>query len=212
MQLSDIREEVQLIVQDAAFTDDIVDSYINDVYFAVVNECLIPELKGMDTVVTVVSQAYASMSGVAGGFSGALSRVYSSGGNGVVVLHSLEALMDLRGNLTDTGSVEAVALEGSTLWYYPIPATAETLTVIYYKNPELMVSDSAEPDVLPEFVHRKILVNGAASMCFDSVEDGIDGLKVNTRSRELSKLEGVVKFREWLGKTRRHYIYSQEPF
>jgi hypothetical protein len=46
---------------------------------------------------------------------------------------------------------------------------------------------------------------------FDIFEDGIDGVKVNTMSRERAKLDGVVRFREWLGKTRKHYIVSQDP-
>jgi len=212
MLLSDIRDEVKLIIQDDAFTDDIVDSYINDVYLSVVAECLVPELKGMDTVSTVLATAYASLSGVEGGFSGMLSRVYNSSGYAVTILPTLEALIDLNGNLTDSGSVEAVALEGSTLWYYPIPEAAEVLTVIYYKNPELLSSDSDSPDAIPEFLHRRILVNGASAICFDQVEDEKDTLKVNTRSREMAKVAGVVKFREWLGKTRKHYVYSQEPY
>jgi hypothetical protein len=210
MQLSDIRDEVQLIVQDEAFTDVIVDRYINDVYLSTVNECLVPEMKGMDTVATVLSRAYASMTGVEGGFSGVLSRVYNSSGTGITIKQNLEALIGLRGNLTDAGSVEAVALEGSTLWYYPIPAVAEVLTVIYYRNPELLVSDGDTPDALPEFVHRQILVNGAAAICFDEIEDALDTTKTNMRARATAKMAGVVKFREWLGKTRRHYVHSQE--
>lgn len=212
MQLSDIRDEVQLIVQDTAFTDDIVDGYINAVYNSVVNECLVPEMKGVDTVTTTLLKAYSSLTGVEGGFSGVLSRVYNSSGVEVTIVPNLEALIALAGNLTDAGSVEAVALEGSTLWYYPIPATVvETLTIIYYRNPTALVNDSDSPDTLPEFLHREILVNGASSICFDIIEGGLEGLKVNTRSRESSKLGGVVKFRQWLAKTRRHYIYSQEP-
>lgn len=212
MQLSEIREEVQLIVNDATFTDEIVDGYINDVYLSVVAECLIPELKGVDTVSTVLGQAYTSLTGVTGGFSGLLSRVYCPVNYNITILSTLESLMDLAGNLTDTGDILYVALEGTVLWYYRIPEVVTVLTLIYYKNPELLSSDSDEPTALPEFTHRKILVNGAASLCFDTVEGGVEGLKVNTRSRELSKLEGVVKLREWLGKNRKHYVKSQEPY
>lgn len=211
MQLSDIREEVKLTVQDITFTDDVVDSYINDIYFAVVASCLVPELKGIDTVTTVLLQPYASMSGVTGGFSGVLSRVYNSDNRSLLILYSLEALMDLKGNLIDPGSVEVVALEGSTLWYYPTPAVAEVLTVIYYRNPMLLINDSSVPDAIPDFLHRQILVHGAASLCYDKIEGGVEGLKVNTKSHEIEKLNGVMRFREWLGKNRKHYIVSQEP-
>ncbi len=212
MLLEDIRDEVQLIVNDATFTDAIVDGYISTVYQSVVGECMLPELKSLDVLETILGQAYTSMSGLTGGFSGVLSRVYTSEGLQLSIYPKLELLMDEKGNMTDEGSVEAVALEGSTLWYYPIPTTEESLTIIYYKNPTDLTADGDEPDCIPSFLHRQILVKGAAAMCFDTIEGGVEGLKVNTRSRELAKLEGVVKFREWLGKTRRHYISSQEPF
>jgi len=213
MQLSEIREEVQLIMQDNdVFISDIVDGYINEIYFSTVSECLVPELKGVDVVTATVSQAYVQLSGVSGGFSGVLSRVYNSSNESVEIVNSLETLMDLYGSLADTGDIVAVALEGSTLWYCQLPAVSEVLTVIYYKNPVLLVNDEDTPLYIPDFLHRRILVNGAAAVCFDLVEDEKDTTKVNTRSRENAKLEGVVKFKEWLGKTRKHYIYSQEEY
>ena len=211
MQLSDIREEVKLVVQDVTFTDDIVDSYINEVYFAVAASCLIPDLKGVDAVDTTLGLAYSSMSGVSNGFSGILSRVFNSDNRSVQIMHNLEALIDLRGNLTDVGDVEAVALEGSTLWYYPIPEVEETLTVVYYRNPQLLVDDADSPYNIPDFLHRQILVSGSAAICFSKIEGGVEGLKVVTRAWESDKLSGVMRFREWLGKNRKHYIVSQEP-
>lgn len=212
MQLSEIREEVSIIIQDDYFTDEIIDAYINDVYLSIVAQCLIPELKGIDTVTTVLSQAYTSLTGVVGGFSGVLSRVYNSQQRQLVILPTLETLISLNGNLDDSGDVEAVALEGSILWYYPTPTTPAVLTLVYYKNPEPLTSDNDEPTAIPDFLHRQILVNGASALCFNLVEDGIDGDKINTTSREMSKNDGLRKLREWLGKTRRHYIVSQEPF
>jgi hypothetical protein len=212
MLLEDIREEVKLIVQDDSFTDDMVDNYINDTYLSVIGQCLVPELKGIDTVVTVLSQSYTSLTGVTGGFSGNLTRVYNSEGVYVSIFNTLENLISSNGLLTDVGNVIAVALEGTTLWYYPVPEIVETLTLIYYRNPVALVSDSDSPDAIPEFLHRQILVNGASSLCFDTIEGGVEGVKINTQSRDISKREGMIRFREWLGKTRKHYIFSQEPF
>ena len=211
MLLSEIREEVKLAVNDPAFTDSMIDSYINTTYQEVVAACLVPDLKGIDTVTTSTTEAFVALTGVAGGFSGVLSRIYSSTGQSITIYPKLETLMDLTGTLSESGDIEAVALEGSILWYSPIPSVAETLTLIYYKNPEVMVENSDSPTSIPEFLHRQILVNGAASLMFDTFEDGLDGVKVNTRSREMSKIDGLRKFREWLGKTRKHYIAPQEP-
>lgn len=211
MLLSEIREEVKLAVNDPMFTDSMIDSYINTTYQEIVAACLVPELKGIDTVTTSTTEAFVALTGVTGGFSGVLSRVYSSTGESITIYPKLETLMDLTGTLSEQGDIEAVALEGRILWYSPIPTTAEVLTLIYYKNPDPLTDNSDSPSSIPEFLHRQILVNGAASLMFDTFEDGLDGLKVNTRAREMSKIDGLRKFREWLGKTRKHYIAPQEP-
>jgi hypothetical protein len=211
MLLHEIRSEIKLVVDDVAFTDNMIDSYINIVYQQVVASCLVPSLKGVDTILTVTTAPYVTLSGVDGGFSGVLSRVYGSNNETIKIYPKLEDLMDVNSDLTEVGSIEGVALEGNVLWYSLVPAVAEVLTLIYYKNPEMLLVDSDTPDSIPEFLHRQILVNGAASLMFDIFEDGIDGLKVNTVARERLKLDGVMRFREWLGKTRRHYVVSQVP-
>jgi hypothetical protein len=138
--------------------------------------------------------------------------VYDSNNNSIQIFNSLEGLMDLYGGLSGTGDIIAVALEGRMLWYYQSPLSPEVLTVVYYKSPTMLSSDSDVPVAVPEFLHRKIIVNGAAAICFDLVEDEKDATKVNARSREMAKTLGIIKFKEWLGKTRKHYIYSQEPY
>jgi hypothetical protein len=135
--------------------------------------------------------------------------VYNSNGDKLGILSSLELLMDIAEGWQEVGSVRVVALEGSTLWYYPVPSAVEVITVIYYKNPEELTSDSDTPDAIPDFLHRQILVNGASALCYDMIERGVEGVKVNTQSRTIGMVRGVQKMKEWLGKTRRHYIVSQ---
>lgn len=125
------------------------------------------------------------------------------------IFNKLEFLSDLNGNLTTSGELAAVALEGNTLWYADIPSIPDVLTVIYYALPDLLVNDNDIPRYIPDFLHRQILVNGAAAIAWDYIEGGVEGLKVNARSRLLSMESGVVKFREWLGKNRKHYISTE---
>lgn len=208
MVLSDIVTEVELAVNDSTFTSDMLTGYINDTYREVVGRCLVPDLKRVD-VVTTTNNAYVSLSTLKSGFSGVLSRVYDSDGNSLRIFNKLEFLSDLNGNLTTSGELAAVALEGNTLWYADIPSIPEVLTVIYYALPDLLVNDNDVPSYIPDFLHRQILVNGAAAIAWDYIEGGIEGLKVNARSRLLSMESGVVKFREWLGKNRKHYISTE---
>ena len=110
--------------------------------------------------------------------------------------------------MDDVGDVEYVALEGSTLWYLPAPAAAGSLRVVYYQNPTLLSGDTDVPSIFPTHLHRKLCVDGACWLIWDSIEQGEDGSKPNT-DRHYAKFEmGISKLREWIAVRRRHYISS----
>lgn len=208
MNLEEIRDEVKLLVQDDGFDDEAIDDYINQALMDSTWQLMLPSLKRLDTVTTSTSVAYVSVSALEGGFSGKLVRVYDSDGEEVETVSSLELLMDSYGNLTETGDIEQCCLEGNILWYAKIPTVAETLTLLYYRNVEMLVRDSDVASDIPEFCHRPLLVHGAAWMMFDVFEDGLDGAKVNTLSHRGHYEGGIVKVREWLGRNNKHYISS----
>jgi len=91
-----------------------------------------------------------------------------------------------------SGAVNRAAVYGSRLLYRDIPATAETLTVHYYKNPTTMVNSSDEPTCLPEALHRSILVGYVCMQIFDLIEDGIEGRKINTEYWTRQFHEGLM--------------------
>ena len=210
----EIRTEIENIVQDDSFNSDTLNDYINQSIIYAGAQVDIPELKGINTVDTVLGQAYASLSGLTGGFSGKLRRVKDSDGNAICIYSDLALLMDAYPTMDEEGEVEAVALEGSTLWYQDIPAAAETLTCLYYRNPTTLSLDNEIPSDFPTHLHRQLFVHGSAWMIFDQIEDGIEGEKVNTKGQfwhsfdESNRHSGIVKLREWISKTRRHSISS----
>jgi hypothetical protein len=208
MNLEEIRDEVKLIVQDDGFADESIDGYINQAYLDATSQLMLPSLKRLDTVVTDTSNAYVSVSALEGGFSGRLIRVYNSDGVSLALAPSLEVLMDDNGGLENVGDVETCCLEGNVLWYVKVPDVAVTLTILYFKNVDLLVGDSDIPSELPDFCHRSVLVHGAAAIMFDVFEDGVDGAKVNMQSHRGLSLDGLMKTREWLGRNKRHYISS----
>lgn len=210
----EIRTEIENLVQDASFVSATINTYINLTILYAGTQADIPELKRIDTVDTITSQAYASLSGLTGGFSGRLRRVKNADGDSVTIFSDLALLMDAYPTMIEAGDVEAVALEGSTLWYHKIPATAETLTCLYYRNPTTLSADGESPSDFPEHLHRYLFVNGTAYMIYDQIEDDVEDKKVNTRGQfwlsfdETNKHSGIVKLREFIAKTRRHNISS----
>lgn len=76
-------------------------------------------------------------------------------------------------------NVVAVAPAGKAmLMYAPIPVTAQTLEVHYYRKPDALVDDEDVP-VLPDFCHQA-LVHFACKALFAIIEDGMEGKKTNT--------------------------------
>ena len=210
----EIRTEIENLIQDSSFSTDTLNDYINQAILYAGANVDIPELKGIDTVDTVLSQAYTTLSNLTGGFSGRLRRVKDTDGNAISIFSDLALLMDAYPTMDEAGDVEAVALEGSTLWLQKIPAAAETLTCLYYKNPTTPSADTESPSDFPTHLHRQLFVYGSAWIIYDQIEDGVEEEKVNTKGQfwlsfdEGNRHSGIVKLREWISKTRRHNISS----
>lgn len=217
MNLSQMREEVQLIVQDAGFTEDAVDNYINQALQFACTKVAIPSLKVVGSVDTVVGQRYCNLTTASGGFSGRLNAVFNSTKETQCnFFPDLDSLL-VSYPTEETGSVQYVALEGDILWYHPVPEEVESLTVLYYTNPVALAEDTDVPTELPSALHRKLLVHGACYMIFDMIEDGIEGEKVNTLSHFYHSFNdgpgrgvksGIQDLHEFVGGRRRNFQSS----
>jgi len=208
MNLSTLRERIKGFIADSSYTDDAINSYINEVLYYVAGLVNLPTLKSYDVVNTVEGQAYTTLTGLSGGFSGVLKRVFTSNAEAVTIYSSLDTLMTAYPDFDSSGSVEAVALEGYILWYQKVPATATSLTVIYYKNPSELSSDSNEPSDFPPHLHERLFAHGVAGRIFTEIEDGIEGEKINTHYHKGQFFSAIADLRAWVAKNRQHYISS----
>ncbi len=101
------------------------------------------------------------------------------------------------------------------LWYQKIPAEAESLMLILYKNPAELEEDDDTPSDLPSSLHKLLLVNGASHLIYNEIEDGVEGEKINTAVQfgfsfnENNKHSGIVKLRAHFGRRRVHHIMSE---
>lgn len=210
----EIRTEIENLIQDSSFSETTLNAYINQAILYAAAQVDIPELKRIDTVQTVLGQAYTTLAGLTGGFSGKLRRVKDSEKNHIAIASDLALTMDVYPLMAEEGDVEVVALEGSTLWYQKIPAEVMTLTCLYFRDPAVLSADGEAPSDFPIHLHRQLFVHGSAWKIFDQIEDGVEGEKVNTKGQfwqsfdERNRHSGIVKLREWIGKTRRHNISS----
>ena len=212
MKRLEIRAEIENIVQDGSYSIERLNRYIDQCILYTGGLVDIPELKRIDTVSTVLAQAYVALTGLTGGFSGKLRRVKNAAGDPIAIFDNLELLMDEYPTMAEAGDVESVALEGSTLWYQKIPETEEALTCLYYKNPATPADDSDSPLNFPSHLHRSLFVHGTAWIIYDQIEDDTEDKKINTESQfwhsfnENNRHSGIIKLREWIAKNRRHDV------
>jgi hypothetical protein len=200
--LSELVEETKLALQDGGDIEEgRVKLALNEAYKEIVEETEIPSLKKVTTVTTVVSQAWLNMPE---GFSGKLRYVGDSSGKIQILDNGVEELIESYPSLDTVGDVECVALQGNVLYYQGIPSTATDLVVLYYEDVNDLEAEDDTPDYLPEYLHRELLVNKAATKEYSRIEDGMEGIKVNTVKYATAYEEAKQKLQEWIARRRRH--------
>jgi hypothetical protein len=197
MTYSEIQREVKALIKDESPEIILaIPDLINEVYLETVENEDFPSQKTFASVSTVLAQAWANLSST---YSGKLTYVGNVDGK-LNNVGTLEALIELYPTLSDVGDVIDVALEHSVLWYNPIPSTVSTLYLILYTACTEMSEDNDTPSILPSFIQREILVNGAASKAWSIIEAGNIDEKPNTVFYNGLAEVGRSKLRMWLGK------------
>lgn len=216
MKRSEIRAKVEGIIQDASYSSVQIDDYINQALLHTAGEVNLPDLKRLGTVQTVAGQPYTTLTGLTGGFSGKLVKVHSTT---IRIYKDLDALLSdyissTNKDLLTAGAVEAVALEGSTLWYQYVPAVAESIILTYYRNPTKLTGDNDVPSIIPEELHFRLLVNGTCWMIYNEIEDGEEDTKVNTgihfdqSFNWDNKHSGINSLRAWVSRNKVPHVSS----
>lgn len=199
MNYSELQREIKTVVSDASPTILVsIPDMINEAIQLIAEEAYLPSLKTMFTVTTNTSVAYTT---VPTAFSGKLTYVGTSDGE-ITRYNNLEELIREFPTLDEVGDIEGVTLEGTVLWYQKIPSAATTLTCIGYNSPVTLSNDTDTPDCIPEYLHRGLIVNKTAMLCYNIIEDGMEAEKVNTRLFEGLYQKHVIKLGEWVSKRR----------
>jgi len=209
MNFAKMCEEANEIIQDASYIDKI-GGYINEAFLQAAGQVNLPDLKRLGTLNTIPDQMFASLRGISGGFNGRIAVIV--GNLDIQVFEDLDAMLNeisfYDRDTTEVGPVEFLALEGHTLWYFPSPATPQSIMAILYGNPLVLSLDEDIPTAFPDTVHFNIGVHGACYFVFDQIEDGIEEAKVNTASHYALFQKGITDLMEWVGKNKKHNITS----
>lgn len=208
MNFAELKQEVSNIINDDSYEDSIA-NWVNEAFLQASGEVNLPDLKRIAVISTTEDLSYAQLCGLSDGFSGRLVKLFDQT---IDVYGNVESMFTEVQNQSreynENGAVEMVALEGMTLWYFPIPKPAQQLMAILFSNPKKLVDGSDIPVGFPEIVHRNIGVHGACMLYFETIEDGIEGDKVNTKYHlEMYQL-GIQQLKDWIFKHRVNMVTS----
>jgi len=205
MTLDDLILEVTNIIQDSAFNEETIETYLNEALVRIAAGVQVPgelhitaPLPDLYTEGTLDLVDTARVISLPTDYQRDLFNIYSSTGNNEIpVFESLHKFLN-RYPVLETGSnVEACVVRGTSLIYHP--AATETITFAYYKTPTTMTSGTDEPEGIPAHLQRRLLIGYVCREIFNRIEDGIEGQKVNTNFYDAEFFEGVVELDRYLG-------------
>lgn len=200
MTLGEMQREFNAIVQDAS-AEILVSTvdYINEAVQQIAEEVNFPELKQVVAVITNPDAYYVNMP-VA--FSGRLKYAGNSSGKHKILDGGIDEMLEWYPSLDEQGNIIHVALDGKLLYYHPVPAEATVITCVGYAVPPLLVHELDTPSFIPDYLHREAIVNKAASIAYNTIEDGLVGEKVNTLVFAGLAEVGLNKLRAYVSRRR----------
>ena len=186
MTFQELINEVTNIVQDTAWSEAAIKSKLNQALIVVATGVMLPgkyqlspPLPDLYTSTDIDTVAGVATCNLTSDFNRDVIQVVNSNGDKIPIEVSFRKFLSDYPE-QQTGSVFKAAVIGNKLVYRDVPATAETLTVHYYKTPTALVNYSDAPSCLPALLHRPLLVGYVCKEIFSQIEDGIEGQKTNT--------------------------------
>jgi hypothetical protein len=202
MNFIELQDEISLLVDSGTSSlEDMIPDLINEAVLSIANEpgVILPNLKSVQSVLTDVGKSYVNIPD----FMDSKILFASVGGIQLSPYNTLEDLMSEYPDMSEVGSVEGIALEGSTLWYVKSPSVGTSILLLMYANPDILQDDYDEPICIPAHLHRQTIIPYVAKYLFDFLEQGDEGNKVNTQVQQLQYDKGLIKLREYLAARRR---------
>ena len=174
LKASQIADKVLDIVQDPSFDISTVLAELNAFAAHITSRVLFPALEAEANVVTVTTAASVNLPD---NFQRNLFHCRNATGQPVTVLTSKAQLARRCGNdLAQTGTrTIGVAPAAPLLWYAPIPAVAETLTLSYHRKPDVITSASTL-SFLPDGFDD-LAINWVCWKLYARIEQGTEGNK-----------------------------------
>lgn len=188
--LGGITTKVQQRIRDTGYPSSEIHDYINDTQRDVFNEYRLPFMQTSQAyTVTIGASDITNGAGLPANFSQAIDLTYTSSGEKTIPYRELS---DIDADADDTTAHPAGQPQywykfGNTIRVFPVPSTAYTVNLRYYKTATELTADADVPEIPSSF--EEILVVGAAYRVMQ-VKDNYDqaGVLENKYAELLQKL------------------------
>lgn len=212
MDLSSLTTAIDGILQDGAYTEEVIVSRINAKVQHIAAGVMLPDRSLspplpdlMDyATVTTTTLAYVALPS---DYQRNVFLVLDSsgvkidpppGGDYYAFQLFLRSIADMR--LSESGSVYRVAVKGKNLYYQGIPSTAETIGLHFYRKPATLALDGDEPEGIPEQLQERLIVHGVLADIYGSqIEDGLDNAGKGAAFHSGKFMEAVLELTEFIG-------------
>ena len=211
--LSSLVTEIDSILDDSAYTEDIIVSKINDAVSAIAagvimpDNTLSPPLPDLYTIGSITTSLTLSYVSLPADYQRNVTLVidsdgvkvdHPSGGNYYSFAKFLKQTSNL--NLTESGSVYRVAIKGSKIYYQGIPTVATVFSLHYYKKPTDMVADDDAPEGLPDHLQRRLIKHYVLKEIMgEKIEDGQDNTGIGTKYHASKFAEAMKELINFIG-------------
>lgn len=202
-------EQVQLIIQDTSFDEDLILKYLNDGLGDVAShgpnstseiKFNLPGLEAFETVETVTDADNVPLPAnylrdVSGVFSVTNRCWITDPSRRPYNFSNFKRWYPVE----ESGpQVADVVVRNNRLFYTPIPVEVETLQLLFVEKPTVFTL-STSPDVIPEHLQELTLCSYAAWRIFKLIEDGVEGAQVNTDRQIADYMAGLTSLRDQIG-------------
>jgi hypothetical protein len=206
----DLIDKVRRKIDDSSYEAQTILDMFTQCLVDLAGEFLLPELEAHATLATDPDglSPYIRMPA---DFHHSLRACYSEDRRRPVTVYGSHQLLARQFRIRNqSGPVVGVAGKGRWLYYQRVPASAETLTIEYYRYPERLLTRAQKPECLPPHFVEPLLVAYACKEIFAEIEDGIEGPQVNTDRWEGRYEAAKQKLEEFLGPEEREPVEITE--
>ena len=195
MELSALLTVITKIIQDAAYTEEVLTDKINSAVSMIAAGIRmpngqispsLPDLYKYDVVNTDIDLPYVSLPAdyqrnVFNIYDDTLYQILPPrGGDYYSFSKFLKQINKL--DLSETGEIYRVCIKGTQLYYQGIPSTAFPLGVHYYRKPVAMTDDNDIPDGIPEHLQERLIKHYVVMNLYgETIEAGVTEPAVGTK-------------------------------